>query len=342
MALAQTIGDSISRLIGAAPASVICADNTSINLFKLVTAAVRLRPDRRVILTEAGNFPTDLYVLEGIASMLGHDIRRVERHEIAQSIDTDTALVMVTDVDYRSGHRFDMVRVTEAAHAHGALMLWDLAHSAGALDVFMSELDADFAVGCGYKYLNGGPGAPAFAYVAPRLQADVRPMLQGWLGHADPFALANTFEPIQGIGRLTVGTPPILSMAALAEGVATFDGIDMLAVRAKSVELCDLFIRLVDDRLVANGYEFTLASPTDSSQRGSQVSYGHEHGYAIMQALIARGVIGDFRAPNLIRFGFAPLYVRFVDVYDAVDHLEQIMVSSEWDQPHFHERNAVT
>ncbi len=342
MTMAQTIGNSIARLIGAAPDTVICADNLSTNLFKLVTAALRLRPDRRVILTESHNFPSDLYVLEGIASVLGHEVRRVERCDIAASIDNDTALVVVTDVDYRSGERFDMRGVTDAAHSQGALVLWDLAHSAGAVEVDLNGLDVDFAAGCGYKYLNGGPGAPAFMYVARRLQPLVRPMLQGWLGHVDPFSLAESYVPAEGVGRLTIGTPPVLSMIALGEGVATYDGIEMAVVRAKSVELSDFFIRLVAERLIANGFNFILASPTDSAQRGSQVSYAHEHGYPIMQALIARGVIGDFRAPNLVRFGFTPLYLQFVDVNDAVQHLYEIMASNEWDQPKFHQRNAVT
>lgn len=338
--LAETIGDSIAKLIGAAAGSVICGDNTSTNLFKLVTAAVRLNPNRRVILTEAHNFPTDLYVLEGIARVLGHEIRRVARAEIERCVDADTALVVLTQVDYRSGHRFDAASITEAVHQHGALMLWDLAHSAGAFEVELDAIDADFAIGCGYKYLNGGPGAPAFCYVNQRLHETTRPMLQGWLGHADPFAFLPNYEPAQGIARLTVGTPPVLSMTALAEGVATFDGVDLNELRTKSVALTDLFIELVEGRLESHG--FTLATPRDSSIRGSQVSFSHANGYPVMQALIARGVIGDFRAPDIMRFGFTPLYVRFVDVYDAVEHLVQVMETNEWDQPQFHVRHAVT
>ncbi len=340
MEAGANIGASISRLIGATPDSVIVADNTSTNVFKLATAALRLRPNRGVIVTEAENFPTDLYVLEGIAAVLGHEIRRVDRSDLTAAIDHDTALVVLTEVDYRSGYRLDMASITAAAHEQGALMLWDLAHSAGAHDVALDDIDADFAIGCGYKFLNGGPGAPAFCYVNRRLHDAARPMIQGWLGHAEPFAFAANYEPADGVRRLTVGTPPVVSMAALAEGVATFDDIEMTAVRAKGVELTTFFIGLIDTLLPDVGFE--LITPRSASQRGSQVTLSHEHGYPIMQALIARGVIGDFRPPNLVRFGLAPLYVRFVDVFDAVQHLVDIMATREFDQSQFHERRNVT
>jgi kynureninase len=340
MEAGERVGASIGRLIGANGDSVIVADNTSTNIFKLATAALRLRPNRGVVVTEADNFPSDLYVLEGIAAVLGHEIRRVDRSDIGSAIDHDTALVVLTEVDYRSGRRFDMASITVAAHEQGALMLWDLAHSAGAHDVALDALDVDFAVGCGYKFLNGGPGAPAFCYVNRRLVDTVRPMIQGWLGHVEPFEFAANYEPADGIRRLMVGTPPVLSMASLSEGVATFDDIQMTAVRAKGRALTELFIDLIDSRLQNHGFE--LVTPRDASQRGSQVSLGHEHGYAIMQALIARGVIGDFRPPNLVRFGIAPLYVRFVDVFDAVQHLVEVMETREYEQARFLERNSVT
>ncbi len=334
------IGAGIARLLGAANHTVMVADNTSTNLFKLVTAAIRLRPERRVILTDSSNFPTDLYVLEGIASVLGHEIRRVNRDELVGAIDNDTALVAVTQVDYRTGDRLELQGLTSAAHHQGALMLWDLAHSAGAFETNLVDVGADFAVGCGYKYLNGGPGAPAFCYVNERWLDDMRPMLQGWLGHAAPFDFAPHYQPAAGVQRLVVGTAPVLSLMALSEGVKTFDGVDMAIVRNKSLELTELFIRLVDERLA--GFGFTLATTRDPGRRGSQVSFMHDNGYPIVAALAARNVIGDFRAPNIVRFGIAPLYVRYVDIFDAVEHLLQIMRTREWDQPHFHHRQAVT
>jgi kynureninase len=333
-------GDKIAKLIGAQPGEVVAADSTSVNLFKLLAAAMKLRPGRGVIVSEPGNFPTDLYVAQGLGALLGGiELRLAEPDALADAISEDTAVVMLTHVDYRTGRLHDMAAVTKMAHDAGALMLWDLAHSAGALPLDLTAADADLAVGCGYKYLNGGPGAPAFLYVAERLQDDIRPPLSGWMGHAAPFAFDTDYRPAEGIARNLCGTPAILSMAGLDAALDLMLEADMDAIRAKSVALCDAFAALVEQECAGHG--FGLASPP-APQRGSQVSFRHEHGYAIMQALISRGVIGDFRAPDLMRFGFAPLYIRHVDVWGAVAILKGIMERRAWDAPEFHARAAVT
>lgn len=337
------VGDKIARLIGAAPGEVAISDSTSINLFKALYAALRLRPERRVILTEQANFPTDVYAAEGLIHLLGgrHRLQFVEAQDIPGAVSDDTAVVMLTQVNYRTGALHDLAEVTQAAHRAGALMLWDLAHSAGALPVDLNAAQADFAVGCGYKYLNGGPGAPAFIFVARRHQPDFVQPLSGWLGHADPFAFEPSYRPADGIGRALCGTPPILSLAALEIGVDTILASDMTAIRAKSMALGDLFIRLVEGSGAAR-LGLKLAGPRAAQARGSQVSFHHAQGYPVMQALISRGVIGDFRAPDILRFGFAPLYVRYVDMWDAAQILIDILETRGWDRPEFHRRAAVT
>jgi kynureninase len=340
--LPRRVGDKIARLIGAGPGEVIVADSTSINLFKVLAAALRLNPDRRVVLSERDNFPTDLYMAQGLIALLGgkHTLRLVEADEIPGAIGADTAVVMLTHVNYKTGAMHDMAQVTAAAHAKGALMLWDLAHSAGAVPVDLNGSFADFAVGCGYKYLNGGPGAPAFVWVAQKHQERFVQPLSGWLGHATPFAFETDYRPAAGVARYVCGTPPVLSMAALETGVDLMLSADLDALRTKSIALTETFIRLVEQE--CSGFGLHLLSPRQPARRGSQVSLRHKEGYPIMQALIARGVIGDFRAPDILRFGFAPLYVRFVDVWDAVASLKDILAGGTWDKPEFRVRAAVT
>jgi kynureninase len=340
--LPARIGDKIARLIGAGPGEVVVADSTSVNLFKVLAAALNLNPGRRVILSERDNFPTDLYMAQGLAALLGnrHSLRLVDADEIKDAIGDDTAVVMLTHVNYRTGAMHDMAAVTKAAQAKGALMLWDLAHSAGAVPVDLNACSPDFAVGCGYKYLNGGPGAPAFVWVAKRHQEKFIQPLSGWLGHAAPFAFETGYRPAAGVARYVCGTPPVLSMVALETGVDLMLGADLAALRAKSTALTETFIALVEQECGA--FRLALLSPRQADRRGSQVSLRHADGYPIMQALIARGVIGDFRAPDILRFGFAPLYVRFVDVWDAVAALKDILANSSWDRPEFRVRAAVT
>lgn len=340
--LPRRLGDKIARLVGAAPGEVLVADSTSVNLFKVLAAALALRPGRRTILSDHGNFPSDLYVAQGLAALreAGHVLRLVAPEAIEQAIDADTAVVMLTEIDYRSGRRHDMRAITAAAHRAGALALWDLAHSAGAGPVDLAGCDADFAVGCGYKFLNGGPGAPAFLHVAARHQESFVQPLSGWLGHLAPFAFENGYRPAQGIGRYLCGTPPVLSMVALECGLDTILAADLGAIRAKAMALGDLFIALVEQFCAGHGLE--TACPRDADRRGSQVSFRHPQGYAIVQALIARGVIGDFRAPDILRFGLAPLYLSHRDIWQAVATLRDIMDGRDWDQPRYHRRAAVT
>lgn len=338
--LGLRVGEKIGRLIGAAPHSTVVADSTSVNLFKLLAAALALRPDRRVILTERGNFPTDLYIAQGLTDLLarGHILRAVD--DPVGALDDDVAVLMLTHVNYRSGAMHDMAAVTRAAHAAGALALWDLSHSVGAVPLQLDADAVDLAVGCGYKYLNGGPGAPAFLSVAPQLQGSIRSPMTGWLGHAAPFAFAPDFQPAAGIARAIVGTPPILSLAALEVGVDLMAEIPVAAVRTKSLQLSELFISLMEPLCVEHG--FRLLTPRDPARRGSQVAFGHPDGYAIMQALIGRGVIGDFRAPDVLRFGLAPLYVRRVDIWDAVATLADVMHSGERRKAQYQAQRTVT
>lgn len=340
--LPTRVGDKIALCIGAAPGEVAAADSTSVNLFKLLAAALRLRPGRKTILTEDGNFPTDLYVAQGVRDLLddGIELRQVPGDAIAASVDDDVAVVMVTHVNYQTGAMHDMATITQAAHDAGALMLWDLAHSAGAVPVALNLVDADLAVGCGYKFLNGGPGAPAFLYVAARLQNDITPPLSGWMGHEAPFEFDDVYRPALGITRNLCGTPPVLGLTALDSGLNLFLTADIMEIRRKSLALTDQFMTLVGNRCAGHG--IVIATPRADTRRGSQVSLRHENAYPIMQALIARGVIGDFRAPNILRFGMAPLYLRHMDIWDAVEHLRDILENRAWDQPEFHTRAAVT
>jgi kynureninase len=336
------IGDKIARLIGAGPGEVVVADSTSINLFKVLAAALRLNPGRRVILSERENFPTDLYMAQGLIGLLeqGHGLRLVEGDALPGAIDAATAAVLLTHVNYRTGAMHDMAAITAAAHGAGALMIWDLAHSAGAVPVDLAAAAADFAVGCGYKYLNGGPGAPAFVWVAPRHRERFVQPLSGWLGHAEPFAFAEEYRPAPGIGRYVCGTPPVLSMVALEAGIDLMLAVEPAALRRKSVALTELFIAAAEQAAAGSG--LALLSPRDAARRGSQASFRHAAGYPVMQALIARGVIGDFRAPDILRFGFAPLYTRFVDAWDAATALADILKTRAWDRPEFHRRAMVT
>jgi kynureninase len=350
MALPQRLGNKIARLVGAGENELVVADSTSVNLFKVLSAAIDIcradAPQRRIILSERSNFPTDLYIAESLAHQHGMTLTLVDHaDDIPAHLNESLAVLMLTQVNYRTGRLHDMAGLTRAAHAVGALALWDLAHSAGALPVDLSGCDADFAVGCGYKYLNGGPGAPAFVWAHPRHAERFWQPLAGWLGHAAPFEFTPEYRPAAGITRFICGTPPVLSMAALECGLDSvlaaepFGG--MQALRDKSLALTALFAQLVEAR--CEGHGLSLASPRENALRGSQVCFAHESaGYAIMQALIARGVVGDFRAPDILRFGFTPLYVRFVDVWDAVEHLLQVLESGEWKQARFSQRSAVT
>ena len=331
------VGDKIGRLIGAQLGTTVVADSTSVNLFKLLAAALDQRPGRRVILTEEGNFPTDLYMAQGLTTLLrrGHELRAAT--DVAAALDDTVAVLMLTHVNYRSGAMHDTAALTSAAHDAGALVLWDLSHSVGAVPLQLVADHVDFAVGCGYKYLNGGPGAPAFLYISPHLQDGMRLPLTGWLGHAEPFAFESTYRPAEGIARAVVGTPPILSLAALEVGVDIALDVPMPVLRTKSLRLADLFIELMQP---LEG--FTLLTPRDHTVRGSQVAFAHPDGYAIMQALIERGVIGDFRAPDVLRFGLAPLYLRYTDIYDAVGILRDTMRTEAWRTDRFQTKRAVT
>jgi kynureninase len=333
------IAARLAPIVGARPSELLIADSTSVCLFKLLAAAAKARPGRKTILSQKRNFPTDLYVAQGLAEMLGLTLKAVEPEEIVSAIDADTAVVTVTHVDYRSAAFYDIGAVTQAARNAGALAAWDLSHSAGAIEVDLNGSGAELAVGCGYKYLNGGPGAPAFLYVAEHLQGELHSPLQGWMGHSEPFAFVDDYRPAEGMLKFLTGTPSILALAALDAGLATFDGIAMRDLAAKSRSLSQLFIDEVEARC---GAEVSLASPRDPAKRGSHVVFAHPEGYAVMQALIARGVIGDFRAPDLMRFGFAPLYNSRVEMVRAAEVLAQILASREWDQPRFKERAKVT
>lgn len=340
--LPQRVGARIARLIGAAEGEVLAADSTSINLFKLLLAALRLRPERRVILSDLDNFPTDLYIAQGVNELLGgrYSLRFVKSHELESALDEQVAVVLLTQVDYRTGALYDLEHLTHLAHRHGALILWDLAHSAGALPVDLNGCGADFAVGCGYKYLNGGPGAPAFLFVPQRHQAQVLPYLSGWMGHKAPFAFSPWYEPGEGLRRMMVGTPHVLSLSALEAALELFEGVDMKVVREKSLRLSGLFIDCMEP--LCREYGLELVTPREGRRRGSHVSYAHPEGYALMQALIEAGVVGDFRAPNLLRFGFTPLYVRYEDVYEAVERLHAVLREERWREPRFTERARVT
>jgi kynureninase len=336
----RRVGDRIARLIGAAPGTVVMGDTLSIKVYQALASALEMRPGRRIVLSDTGNFPSDLYIADGLLRSLGkgHVLRTVEPDAIPDAIDQTTAVLMLTHVDYRTGRMHDMERLTAEAQAAGALVIWDLAHSAGAMAVEIAACNADFAVGCTYKYLNGGPGAPAFIYVRPDHIDTARPALSGWLGHEAPFAFDIDYRPAAGIERMRVGTPPVVQMAILDAALDIWGGVDMGDLRARSVALTEGFIREVEAKCPA----LRLASPRDPALRGSQVSFQFEHGYALMQALIAQGVIGDFRAPDNMRFGFTPLYIDEYDVRRAVDILAAILRDRIWDRPQYRKREKVT
>ncbi|MEO0829873.1 MAG: kynureninase [Pseudomonadota bacterium] len=340
MAQPSRVGDQIARLIGAVPGTVVMGDTLSIKVYQALASALAMRPERRVVVSDTGNFPTDLYMADGLLRTLGkgHELRLPEPEDAVSAIDDSVAAVMLTQVDYRTGRMHDMAAVTKAAHAAGAVMIWDLAHSAGAVPVDLAGCAAEFAVGCTYKYLNGGPGAPAFIYIRPDLAESAEPALCGWLGHSAPFAFDLDYRPAAGIERMRVGTPPVLQMTALEEAMKVWEHISMEDVRAASIALSQLFIKEVEARCP----DLVLASPRAPGERGSQVSFAFENGYAAMQALIDRGVIGDFRAPNIMRFGFTPLYLGEDDVVRAAEILQTILDERLWDAPKYHARARVT
>ncbi len=341
--LPERVGARIAPLLGAGDDEVIAADSVSLNLFKLLAALLRRPGSRGVVLAEATNFPTDLYMAEGLVSLLresGAELRIVPPDDFEAALGPEVAVATLTQVDFRTGRKHDLRRLTAAARDSGIPVVWDLSHSAGAFPLHLNDDGVEFAVGCGYKYLNGGPGAPGFLYVARRLQQSLDTPLSGWMGHRSPFEFETHYRPAAGVRRFLSGTPGILSMIALEEGLRTFEGVDLEALQAKSEALGDLFLRLAGERLREFGVE--PASPRNARERGSQVSLRHPYGYPVMQALIARGVVGDFREPDLLRFGFAPLYVRYRDVWDAVEALREVLASSEYEEPRFRRRHPVT
>jgi len=345
--LSQRLGDRLAPLIGAGAGEVVITDTTSINLFKVLSAALQVQagraPLRRVIVSESSNFPTDLYIVEGLTQLLqqGYSLRLVDSPEqLPAAIDQDTAVVLLTHVNYKTGYMHDMQATTGLIHEAGALSIWDLAHSAGAVPVDLGRSGADYAIGCTYKYLNGGPGSQAFAWVAPALCDLVTQPLSGWFGHARQFDMATRYEPSSGIARYLCGTQPITSLAMVECGLEVFERTDMQSLRRKSLALTDLFIELVEQRCA--GHELKLVTPREHAKRGSHVSFEHPEGYAVIQALIARGVIGDYREPRIMRFGFTPLYTRFSEVWDAVQILGEILDQKTWAQAQFQVRHSVT
>ena len=340
MAQPTLVGDRIAKLIGAEAGHVVVGDTLSIKVYQALASALELRPDRKVILSDSGNFPSDLYIAEGLIASLGraHELRVVAPEDIEAHITDEVAVTLITEVDYRSGRLHDMARLTAKAHAVGAITVWDLAHSAGAIDVNLAAAGADFAAGCSYKYLNGGPGAPGFIYVAPRHAEAVRPALSGWLGHDAPFAFEQSYRAGSGIERMRIGTPPVLALAALEAALDVWDMTTMADIRARSMALTTQFIDAVEARCPM----MSLASPRDAKLRGSQVSFHFKHGYAAMQALIDRGVVGDFRAPDIMRFGFTPLYIDAADVRAAVDIIADVMTHRLWDTDAYKIRARVT
>lgn len=336
--LPQRVGAKIAPLIGAQPDEVIAADSTSVNLFKLISTALAMRPGRKVILSEPGNFPTDLYMIEGLEKRGLAERRLAPREKLLDALDENTALLLLTHTHYKTGELFDMAALTRAAHDAGALVLWDLSHSAGALPIDLNGCEADFAVGCGYKYLNGGPGAPAFLYVAQRHLSTAQQPLTGWMGHSAPFQFSDDYQPAPGIEKMLCGTPPILGLAALEVGVDLIAEIGVGRLYAKSQQLSEFFRQCLSEM----GVELELVSPPDPAKRGSQLSFRHAEAYAISQALIARGVIGDFRDPDILRLGFAPAYLRFEDISQAARHLAETLANGEWQRDEFRERAAVT
>ena len=340
MSLSTQIGDRIAPLIGAEPGHVIMGDTLSIKVHQALAAALALNPGRKVILSDYGNFPSDLYIAQGLIKTLdrGHTLKTVAPEDVSHHIDDQVAVLMLTEVDYRTGRKHDMKALTATAHAHGVITLWDLAHSVGALPVDLVGSNVDFAVGCTYKYLNGGPGAPAFIYVCPAYVNKVDPSLSGWLGHAAPFDFELDYRAAPGIERLRVGTPPVIALKCLEPALDIWDLVTIDQVRKQSIALCELFIREVEARCPG----LTLNSPRNAQERGSQVSFCFEEGYGVIQAMAERGVIGDFRAPDNMRFGFAPLYIDEHDVMTAATQLEEVISNRLWDQPKYKTRATVT
>jgi kynureninase len=336
----RRVGDRIARLIGAAAGTVVMGDTLSIKLYQALAAALELNPRRAVILSDNGNFPSDLYIAQGLTRMLGRglELKVLDPEAVADAIDDSVAVLMLTEVDYRTGRLHDMKALTRKAHAAGVVTVWDLAHSAGAIPVDVTAADADFAVGCTYKYLNGGPGAPAFIYVAPRHAQTALAALSGWMGHREPFAFDLDYRAGIGIERMRVGTPPVLALAVLDAALDVWDDVSLDDVRAQSIALSELFVREIEARCP----DLALASPRDAAARGSQISFRHPEGYAIMQALIERGVIGDFRAPDRLRFGFTPLYLGAEDVLRGVTIIEHVIASRCWDAPKYRQKALVT
>ena len=336
-----TLGDRVAPLLGAGAGHVVVADTLTFLLAKIIGGALDLREDRHVVITDAANFHSDLYIVEAMARRAGRPVvvKAIDRSTLDEQLDDDVALVMLTHVDYRTGEMLDMAGITARVHEAGALMLWDLAHSTGAVPLDLAGADADFAAGCGYKYLNGGPGSPGFMYVAPRWHGVLRNPLPGWLGHARPFDFEPTYEAADGMRAYITSSPSVIALAALGGALETFEKVSMEQIRVKSLALTDYFIELVESRLPG---EFVLATPRDHARRGSQVAFHHAHGYGVIQALIARGVTGDFRSPDICRFGFTPLYLRFADVYDAVEQLVQVIESGEHLDDRYATRLAVT
>ncbi len=337
----RRIGDKIGRLLGANPGEIVATDSTSVNIFKALTAALSLRRERTVILSEATNFPTDVYMMQGIEAFSGGRVKAVTvaPDAVVDALDQDVAVLLLTQVHYKSGRVRDMAAITRRAHAAGALVVWDLSHSAGAIPVDLNGANADFAIGCGYKFLNGGPGAPAYLFAAARHHA-ATPVLSGWFGHARPFAFEEDYDPAAGIERFQCGTPPVLGLSALEVGIDLILEADMPELRRKSLALGDLFMERMAP--LCDAYGFELASMKGHAERGSQVSYAHPHGYQIVQALKEHDVIADFRAPDILRFGLTPLYLRYQDIVDTVERLEKVCATRAWDKPHYHQRAAVT
>ena len=337
----QRVGDKIASIVGASQGEVIAADSTSVNIFKALAAAVSLQPGRSVILSESTNFPTDVYMMQGIAAFSGGRLApvTVAPEALVDRLDEDVAVLLLTQVHYKSGRVRDMVEITRRAHAKGVLVVWDLSHSAGAIEVDLNRANADFAVGCGYKFLNGGPGAPAFLFVARRHQA-ATPVLSGWFGHASPFTFEEDYRPAAGITRFMCGTPPVLGLTALECGVDLMCRADMAELRRKSLRLGQIFVERMAER--CGDFGFSLVSPIEPELRGSQISYAHANAYEIVQALKEQEVIGDFRAPDILRFGLTPLYLRYADVVEAVERLRTVCLNRMWDKPQFRERAAVT
>ena len=333
----QRVGAKLAPLIGAMPHEVLITDSTSVNLFKLLVAAARLT-DRKTLLSESGNFHTDLHIASGVADLLDMTLEIAPRAAVEDRIGADTAVLLLTHVLYKTAERFDMARITARAKAAGAMTVWDLSHSAGAVPLHLNEAGAELAVGCGYKYLNGGPGAPAFLYVAEHLQERLLSPLRGWMGHAEPFAFTDDYRPARGIDRFLAGTPPILGLAALENALDAFEGVTMERLWAKSRAMFDVFVGLMEARLP----EFRCITPRGEDQRGSHISFAHDHAFEICQALIAAGVIGDVRAPEVIRFGLTPLYLGFEEIWQAVDILARIMAEDRWRDPKFAVRGKVT